>query len=467
MDTIIEIGIIIGILFSLWVVLARDFQKGLAYAVFWCVWLTTFLRIQTGGVLPELTIHRMILVTLFIFWVKKPEYRARLRSTPLVRPFALWAAISFLSLLGTSIAFGDSLKAYLDFIAEVGVFFVIVSTTLRKREDAIRILRAAALAIAIVAFFGAVEHYTMFNPVDEFIPNYVRDDGTGHDVLSTYQHRILLGTGMAMGFSVCVALLALNNSSRGFPGKKTLWVAIALCLSTCFFAQSRGPWLSCILSLGVMAWLGSAKMRKSLLIIPILAVLTVVIKPGVLDSLSSKAEDTMDTDSFKGGTFKYRLELWKIAWQQVTKDPHRFFLGYGPGSGRGVDLEWSLSYRDWNMKIESWDNQFAYDLFRSGIIGAFASLNLFIGMWWRLYKLARSCDPANRDTVAALVGAVSALIFMMSNVFIFARQLDYLLWSVVAATFVLSGYYEEDEPAAAYIDTDAEAAPFRAETVAG
>jgi len=462
MDVIVEIVVILGILFSLGVVLSREFEKGLAYAVFLCVSLTTFLRIETHGVLPELTIHRLILITLFIFWFKKPEYRARLRSTPLVRSFSFWAIVSFLSLLGTSINFGDSLKAYLDFVAEVGVFFVIVSTTLRKRDDAIRVLQAAALGIAIVAFLGVVEHYTGFNPVDEFIPRYAREEGTGRDILSTYQHRILLGTAMAMGFSVCLALLALK--ARGFPGKKMLWISIALCLSTCFFAQSRGPWLACVVSVGAMAWLGSTKMRKRLLILPVLAVLTVVVKPGVLESVSNKAGDTMDTDSFKGGTFKYRLELWKIAWKQVTRDPYRFFLGYGPGSGRGVDLEWSLSYRDWNMKIESWDNQFAYDLFRSGVIGAIAALNLFVGTWWRLYKLARNAPEKDRDLLAALVGAVSALVFMMSNVYIFARQLDYLLWSVVAATFVLAGYYDEPTPAVEFIDAESRE-PVRAEVV--
>lgn len=454
MSNLTEVVVILAILASVWVQLSRNFAKGLAYAVFWCVWLTTYLRIQTGGALPELTIHRLILVSLFIFWVRKPEYRARLRDTPLLRPFQLWALVSFVSLLGTSIDFSDSLKAYLDFVVEVGVFFVIVSTTIRAREDAIRLMRAAALGMAVVAFFGAVEHYTGFNPVDSYIPSYGREEGTGHDVLSTYQHRILLGTGMAMGFAICVALLALKPTR--FPGKKMLWLSIALCLSTSFFAQSRGPWLACILALAVMAWLGSSKLRKRLLIIPVLAVITVIIKPGVLDSVTTKAEDTMDTDSFKGGTFQYRLELWRIAWNAISKEPQRFLLGYGPGSGRGVDLQWSLSYRsNRDMKIESWDNQFAYDLFRFGVIGAIASLNLFIGMWLRLYKLAKRAKEEDRDVVAALLGSISALIFMMSNVFIFARQLDYLLWSTVAATFVLSGYYDKPEQAQDYIDAEA------------
>lgn len=56
---------------------------------------------------------------------------------------------------------------------------------------------------------------------------------------------------------------------------------------------------------------------------------------------------------------------------------------------------------------------------------------------------------------------------MMSNVYIFARQLDYFLWSVVAVTFVLSGYYEESKPVTEFIEADATAERFPAEPVAG
>src|SRR6185312_15844453 len=94
------------------------------------------------------------------------------------------------------------------------------------------------------------------------------------------------------------------------------------------------------------------------------------------------------------------------------------------------------------------------DLFRYGVIGAIASLNLFCGTWLRLFKLAKGCDEENRDTVAALLGAVTALVFMMSNVFIFARQLDYFFWSVVASIFVLAGYYDEPQPALDFIDVE-------------
>src|SRR4051794_25862752 len=60
MNNITEIALILAILGSVWMVLSRDFTKGLAYAVFWCVWMTTFLRVQTFGAMPELTMHRLV-----------------------------------------------------------------------------------------------------------------------------------------------------------------------------------------------------------------------------------------------------------------------------------------------------------------------------------------------------------------------------------------------------------------------
>lgn len=437
------------LLYPIWAMARRNFMRAFAYGVFVCVSMPTFLRIQTNGAIPELTIHRLVLISLFINWVKQPGKRP-LREIPLFGAFCFWAFVNAISLLCTSIDFTDSLKQYLDFVIEVGVFYVIASTTVRSREDAILTIRAAVSGMAIVAFFGAVEHYTLFNPVDEFIPNYVRAEGAGHDVLSTYQHRILLGLGMAMGWPLCIALL--RGHTGGFPGRKMLWIFIALLVATCFFAQSRGPWLACVIVLGVLMLLGTKRLRKTLIFLPILAVLTFAIKPGVLDSLTTSAQDTMDADSFKGGTFQYRLELWKVAWAQVSKSPLRTLIGYGPGSGRQVDIQWDLSYRNWSLTIDSWDSYLAYDLFRSGVLGSIASAFLFLGMWWRLFKATRRVTGDDRDLLVCLLGCVSAFVFMMTNTYNFERALDYLLWSVVASAFAISASVENSAVAPTEVD---------------
>jgi Lipid A core - O-antigen ligase and related enzymes len=155
-------------------------------------------------------------------------------------------------------------------------------------------------------------------------------------------------------------------------------------------------------------------------------------RPGVWETLSDRVSATADSKSFKGGTMQYRLELWKVAWAQVTKSMQTFFFGYGPGCGSETEIDWTLSYRGQEYGISSWDNQFAYDLFQSGFLGLIASLILYGSALLFLYRAWVTADPANRDLVLTLFASALALVFMMTNVLIFAKQLYYLFWTLVA-----------------------------------
>src|SRR5215831_6968190 len=82
------------------ILLSKDFILGLAYAVFLWVSMTTFLRISLPGALPELTLHRLLLIVVFISWLRTHRL-AELRAVPLAGCFGLWVLANFLSLLGT------------------------------------------------------------------------------------------------------------------------------------------------------------------------------------------------------------------------------------------------------------------------------------------------------------------------------------------------------------------------------
>lgn len=109
MASIIEPIFICLLLYPIWAMARRNFMRAFAYSVFVCVSMPTFLRIQTGGAIPELTIHRLVLISLFINWIKIPGKRP-LREIPLFRAFCFWALVNAMSLLFTSIDFTDSLK---------------------------------------------------------------------------------------------------------------------------------------------------------------------------------------------------------------------------------------------------------------------------------------------------------------------------------------------------------------------
>lgn len=432
MTSAINLLLLTALLIPLWWQLRRDFIKGLAYAVFLCVSMSTYLRISLPGALPELTIFRLVLILLFLSWLRQDRSRQPKPEIPCASLFWFWAIANLFSLLLTSVNFVDSLKRYLDFIIEIWGFYLIVITSLRTREDAMKILHAAVAGVGLVALLAFVEKYSGLNPVNFILSSGEGFQGGRRDVVATYQHRILLGTGMAMGFPLAFVLATRATTGHS---KRWLWILTLLLAAGCYFAQSRGPWIGAILA-GATVWLlGSSRLRRAVLWPLALTVLVLMARPGVYTTLFNSAKVTADADSFKGGTFQYRLELWRVAWNEVTKDPVRLLFGYGPGCGVDRTVEWSLSYRGNDMDIWSWDNHYAYDLYQSGVVGLAARLALYLGVAAVLFGIYRRVTHDEKDLLAALCASALVMVFMMSNVLIFSKQLNFLFWALVAVGF--------------------------------
>jgi O-antigen ligase len=299
-----------------------------------------------------------------------------------------------------------------------------------------RLLHAAVAGVGFVALLACIEKYTRFNPVTHIMTADVADMQEGgmrlRDIVATYQHRILLGTGMAMGAPLAFVLAgqAANRRQRRY-----FWILSILMVAACYFSQSRGPWLGAVMACGVLAYLGSARARKVLVRIAVLTLLVLIARPGVYTTLFNSAKVTTESKTFKGGTFQYRLELWRVAWDEVTKSPERFLFGYGPGCGLESTVQWNLSYRGKEMEIWSWDNQYAYDLYQSGFAGLLTRLALYFAMARGIFKLYRRSEPADRDILAGLFASAFVLIFMMSNVLIYVKQLHFLFGTIAAVGF--------------------------------
>jgi O-antigen ligase len=449
----------LALLVPLWYLLSREFIKGLAYAVFLCVSMPTVLRIQMPGSLPQLTIYRLVLIVVFLFWLRHRDPARKLSSAPLFRLFLFWGLTSLVSLLFTTGDFVASLKRYLDFVVDAALFFFLLATSLRSREDAFRILRAAWLGVTLVAALAFVEKYRGFNPV-----NYLASAGAEElnqggavfrgDVTATYQHRILLGTGMAMGWPLALALL---QTAADRPRRRVwLWLSVCLLLAACYFGNSRGPWLAAAIAGAVLALLAGTAVRRKMAVLLVVALAVLVLKPGVLQSLTGSVAVTMDDQSFKAGTFQYRLELWKVAWTQISRSPVSLLVGCGPGCGLGSTVDWKLSYRGGREEqIWSWDNQLAYDLYQSGVVGLAASLALYGTVLLMAYRFWREAGPDERGARACLLAGLVAYVFMLSNVLMFTKPVNFLFWSVAAVAYAL-GLNPQEQEAEEVVATGAE-----------
>lgn len=434
-QTLIVIVVVL-ILISLWYQLHRDYIQGLAYGVFLCVLLPTQLRIELPGSLPQLTIYRLILISLFFFWLRNRSIRTSTGSPPLLPILGLWCLANLISLLFTQADFVDSLKRFLDRALEVYAFYYLISKSLRTSDDARRVLRAILRALVLVAMLGVYEHQTGFNPIAAYLGGGASGGPYG-GIESTFQHRILLGAALAMGLPLAFALMYWEERPPRTSHLVYLWLAIALLASACYFTNSRGPWLALGLVLAGLGFLGSRRLKKTVILIGCFSVLALLMKPGVWASISSRASQTKDASSLKGGNFYYRLELWKVAWVEINKSPERLFFGYGPGSGANRNIDWQLSYRGTTEEIWSWDNHWAYELFQSGLFGFAVTLGLYWSIVKARFRSWRTGHPPGRDLHLCILASAGAMCFMMTNVLIFSKQLDYLFWSVVAAGYVL------------------------------
>lgn len=422
--------LILAVLIPLWIKLRKDFVGGLAYAVVILISFTGLVRVQTPGNLPELTIQRLIFLSLFAFWILKPD-RGTIRGIPLFGWITAWAVFALFSLLG-AVDLVAGLKRYLEAVFELFLFYFILATTVRGREDALRILRAACLGVSLVALMAIFEKYSGIYLVARFI---AEDPEAGpRMVRATYRHRILLGTGMAMGWPLAIGIMMLARTSSG---RRLAWLAAFAMLAACYFSKSRGPWLAAIVSGMVLGIFGPASVRKPLAIVGILTISVLLLMPGVRGSLFRSAADTLDSNSFKGGTFLYRLELWSVAMEGIKDSPWRLLFGNGPAAGLNQTIDWELSYRGKDYGIYSWDNDFAYALFQYGFLGLLATLVVYGSVAWRLLAAARRNSGIERGVYVCLSASALALFFMMSNVHIFARQLHYLFWTVTAVGFSL------------------------------
>lgn len=406
--------------------LFRAYQTGLAWSVFALVLLSSYISISFGGTLPNLTVHRAILLAVIAGSFAANRWRGRIRP-PYYSVLAAFALGNLASLVFAP-DFQTGIKSFLSFTIEILLFFLIVSISLDSRQQAAGLLKAACWSLATVGLLAVIEKYTGFNPLDALLPGYVRPDLYKGDIMVTFPHRILLGTALAMGWPLALAFAQE-------PGKHAwaYWIALMLMLAGCYFSFSRGPWMAAIIGGAVMYFTAGKKVRSMSRTVVLLGVVVLIIRPGVWDTVHGRIEDTRNVNSFKGQTYQYRWELWGIAWKKISSEPLRTMVGFGPGATEHMAIETVLSYTGEVGKLWSWDNHYAATLVEGGLIGLGLLFLLYGTTVYGQWKLLRTARETDRTLQAAILSGMLGLVFMMSNVAIFAPQLNYLYWTLAAS----------------------------------
>ena len=418
---------------TLWVVIAgaKSSVKGFCVATGLLVALPETLRIETGGSLPELTVHRILLLLLLAQSFASPmQKRGR---APLFGLLLLAFTARGVSLL-LSVTPGPSFKNLLGYLLEVVVFYRIAYTIVKSdREAIIGTTRALVGGLAVVAAAITLDRYTSLNPLTAVFSGLPEDS---YGAQGTYPHRILFGYAMAMGAPLAICLLDLPSRRST---KILLWAGLCLMVAACYFATSRGPWIGLGLAIAVVGILGGRLQRKRCLWIAIFAAVACLLRPGIWETIANKYGATFDTATQKGKSYEYRYRLWYVAGSEISKSPERLLFGYGGLSTESMDLSSYFEAQAGETKDKlgytSWDSRYACDLIEFGTVGFALSIIIFVCIPLKLFRAWRDSEAVARSQLVGVVAAIAVFVFAQTNVDIFSVQLKFLFWTVAAVGF--------------------------------
>jgi hypothetical protein len=430
-------GTFVFVLIILWVIgkLQRDLSAGMRAVFALLVFLPSTLRIDLPAPLPQLTIHRILIVIAFVFLIRNRSPDRQRWSIP-----NLWLIVLFGLSQVTSLLFGTDfvggLKNCGNYAIETVLFYLLISEYVLAERDLVRLLSSVCYGLAAVAVVATFEKYFRFDPV-----GLISSAGGGSplaatgDIAATYPHRILMGYAMAMGVLLSLALASYEKEVKP---RRIMYGITLLLIGATYFSTSRGPWLGLGLGLFGIAVLGGRNVRKKLALIAVLAAAILVLRPGVRETISNLYNATFDSDSLKGGSYDYRWQLWTVAWNQIRLSPVRFLFGYGPSSTMHMDLSkywygeegWTSSMT--KLGYTSWDNNYAADLIELGVVGLLLEAILFLALAKTLVEDWLKNHSKNRTLQGGILVACLVFMYSMTNVYIFAPQLKYLFWTLVA-----------------------------------
>jgi O-Antigen ligase len=428
------------VLSLVWTAARRGFEATLPLAACFLIMFPEEAKLPIFGVF-DLTAQRLVTLVLLIcsafFRDNTGDQPRRLPLKAGVVFVALWWIVSTLN----SIDLSNSLKSVLSLVLDYLMIYMVFATRITSKASMEKILTGVADGLIILCVFGLIEAYANWSVVSLFPATAHRfgtsgglyvDEARGLRIQSTFGHPILFGSALAMGIPIALHLL---TGVKGRLRRAWLWAGLLLMFLCIFKTSSRGPWIALAGSLCLCLLLGRGQLRKYVISILLLAVMAVVIRPGVWETLQNDYAATVDEHSSQGESYIYRYALYRLVMEKVDDSPGRSLWGYGPQSFPSLHLSGFIHQR-W-MRFVSCDSSFAALLAETGYIGLISMSLILLYPCFFAVRTFRRMDPSNRQLCLILFVNIATFLFQMTNVAILGwGQQTILLWVVIAMTMV-------------------------------
>ncbi len=394
------------------------------------VFLPDTLRLELPGLWPELTVHRLIMLVLFVAWWREPT------DSTVAPPRVLLGAVLALMLASRvvstllSVTPAPSVKDLLSFAIEIVLFTRLSVAALPSLAAVHTALRALGISLTAVATVALVERYAGVSLPEATLAGFKHcHDG----IQSTFPHRILLGYAMAVALPVNLQLFSVAPTRTG----RIAWgLATVAIITACFLSDSRGAWLGLAIAGASTFVFGTPAVRRACVLLAVLAAITVSLRPGIRDTIISRAQDTYAGDSYKAVSYRYRWQLWDVAITEIDRSPERYLFGFGGLSTESMDLSRYFREKQGGMTVKtgftSWDNHYASDLIEFGTIGLAVEAFGFLAIVLQLVLIRRTASPPARAVFTVVLVATAVLLFARTNVYLFGQQPKLLSWALIA-----------------------------------
>ncbi len=426
------------------VVLKRGFEGALPLAAFLLILFPNESQIQLPG-LFDFTTQRIVVAALIVLYF---SYGRRQRETEPDKPLPLrylilliigWMLLSSVNSVVPSVSIKSTLSQVFDFF----VPYYIYAKTVSKVETVREILFAFVSGTFLCSIFGFFEAYQGWSVLSLFPALASRFSGIagvasdrGIRVQSTFGHAILFGAALAMAIPLALYLLTVTESKWR---KFFLWAAILLMFVNIYKTGSRGPWMALALSLAILLVLGRGQMRKYLILIVTLAVIVLVARPGVWNTIADLYGETINPTTVQGQSYEWRYLLYDISKKELSKSVGRSLWGYGPESFYflGLTAPFMVDGEMHMVKVESCDSAVVELMMDTGYVGFFLVAALLLKAGLVTLRNFFSMPKPENSLCVVFFANLAAFGFLMTSVELFNwGQQAYLLWIIIALAMI-------------------------------
>lgn len=400
----------------------KSYSKGFIYAIFF---LTLFSK-NIYFAYEIISVHRMIIIILLANYIVNKNYFKPVKTSSL----KILYLISFFKLLSlmNSIDINYSMQKTAIFLIERLLFLYLSLHYIDNNNDIDDIFNSIFYALAISAIIGFFQKYTglliseYLAPTSEGLTGNFRT----YSVYSTFQHPILFGIGMSIGW--CIGLYKLKRTDD--PLKKFfIWFFIFLMFGNLYFSFSRGPWLASLFAMFIYLLFEKYSLKRILPIV-VAVFLVFIIREGVWESLSSLIIKTFIPTEIEGSSFNYRFLLLSQVLMFTSSSIPGLILGFGEGATRLLSIGQAVTTTGYVTSFQSWDMEYAIIIFQNGFIGLFLFLLLISYNCKEIFLKLRISEEKN--LLILLLQIILIMAFMMTNVSIFSQQLWFIFFATIA-----------------------------------